>query len=185
MTEHSIDGKHHIDLRGAAISGRILDIGGGGEGMISRQFGDVVVAIDKRKDELEESPDIGLKIIMDACDMQFLDKTFDNATCFYSLMYMSKSDAEKCLKEAYRVLKPGGGLWIWDAIMPYPAKSDIFLAPLAVTFGKDEYLTPTYGISWHKEQTAESTAELCANIGFDISEIITYDQNFFLKVKKS
>ena len=38
-----------------AASGYILDIGGGGEGVIGQLKGDQVIAIDRRKAELEEA----------------------------------------------------------------------------------------------------------------------------------
>ncbi len=69
-----------VDMRGVYLQGRILDIGGGGEGVISRLCGNGVIAIDKRRDELLKSPDIGLKIVMDACNMGFLDCSFDVVT---------------------------------------------------------------------------------------------------------
>lgn len=41
---------------------RILDIGSGGGGIIGLCYGEKVVAIDPRKDELEEAPEGPLKI---------------------------------------------------------------------------------------------------------------------------
>lgn len=35
---------------------RILDIGGGGEGIIGMRYSNRVISIDTRKDELEEAP---------------------------------------------------------------------------------------------------------------------------------
>ena len=58
-------------------AGYILDIGGGGEGIIGILKGESVIAIDLRKEELEEAADGPLKIIMDARDLQFLDSTFN------------------------------------------------------------------------------------------------------------
>ncbi len=110
--------KQVIDLRGIHLQGSILDIGGGGDGVISCHSGVRVVAIDKRWDELVESPDIGLKIVMDACELGFMDNCFDNVSFFYTLMYMGEGELSTALEEAYRVLKPGGRLYAWDAIMP-------------------------------------------------------------------
>jgi len=176
--------KQHIDLRGTILDGRILDVGGGGEGVIARHCGNDVVVIDRWRDELEESPDIGLKIVMDGCDMQFLDDTFDNVTYFYSLMYMDEKNAAKSLREARRVLKSSGCLWIWDAVMPYPATAEIFLASLDIVLSDIQSITPTYGVSWHKGQTAHSVAAMCEASGFVIVESASDGQSFFLKAKK-
>ena len=46
--------------------GYVLDIGGGGEGVIGRLNSLQVIAIDCVKDELEEAPKGPLKIVMDA-----------------------------------------------------------------------------------------------------------------------
>lgn len=61
---------------------RILDIGGGGEGVIGLCYGEKVVAIDLRKDELEQAPDGPLKIVMDARELSFLEDSFDAVASF-------------------------------------------------------------------------------------------------------
>ena len=175
--------KQLIDLRGTQLTGRILDIGGGGEGVISRHAGEGVIAIDRLKEELEESPDIGLKIVMDATDMKFLDNTFDNATCFYSLMFMGKQTAEKCLSEAYRVLKPGGYLWIWDTAMPNKAAKDIFIVQLDVTLEKEEISTG-YGIRWNRGQTANDLYDFCTAVGFTKINCELNGEKIFIKMQK-
>ena len=48
------------------IAGRILDLGGGGEGVIGRIYGRAVTAIDIRPDELEDAPGDFERICMDA-----------------------------------------------------------------------------------------------------------------------
>ena len=68
--------------------GYILDIGGGGEGVIGLLKGGQVIAIDISKRELEQAPDGPLKIVMDAAELKFLDSSFPVATFFYTLMYI-------------------------------------------------------------------------------------------------
>lgn len=157
-----------VDLSGVCFSGSILDVGGGGEGVISRHSGQRVTAIDKRRDELEESPDIGLKIVMDACEMGFLDGSFDNVTCFYTFMYMRENEVPRVLSEAYRVLKHGGRIWIWDTMMKPVPTAEVFLVPLEVIVSHELTLTPAYGISWFKGQSCELIRLACEKAGFSL-----------------
>ena len=87
------------------LRGSILDIGGGGEGIIGRLYKSAVTAIDNVQEELDEAPDCCKKLLMDAAELDFDNESFDNATFFYSLMYMDTETKEKALKEACRVLK--------------------------------------------------------------------------------
>jgi ubiquinone/menaquinone biosynthesis C-methylase UbiE len=99
-------------------SGYVLDVGGGGEGIIGRMKPQQVVAIDMYKSELLESPPGPLKIIMDATDLKFLDASFETVTAFFSLMYMKPDVQRKVFAEVFRVLKPGGRWLVWDAFIP-------------------------------------------------------------------
>jgi len=98
--------------------GFILDLGGGGEGVIGRLKGVQAVAIDILKQELEDAPPGPLKTVMDARDLKFLDGSFNTATAFYMLMYVQGADHEKVFREVHRVLAPGGRFLIWEAVFP-------------------------------------------------------------------
>lgn len=98
--------------------GWILDIGGGGEGVIGQLKGTQVVAIDRSRLELEDAPAGPLKIVMDAQDLQFLDSTFHTVTAFFSFMFIPAVQQAKVFSEIYRVLTPGGFLKVWDIRLP-------------------------------------------------------------------
>jgi ubiquinone/menaquinone biosynthesis C-methylase UbiE len=80
--------------------GLVLDIGGGGEGVIGRIKGDQVIAIDPNRRELEEAAEGPLKIIMDATNLQFLDESFNTVTSFYTLICIEEKDALRLTREA-------------------------------------------------------------------------------------
>ena len=72
------------------LNGSILDVGGGGEGVIGRLYGQSVTAIDNCREELDEAPCGCRKLVMDASALSFADASFENVTFFYSLMYMDR-----------------------------------------------------------------------------------------------
>ena len=78
--------------------GFVLDIGGGGEGIIGQLKPAQVVAIDLSSRELLGAPAGPLKIVMDATDLKFLDETFSTATSFFTLMYMKPADQERAAR---------------------------------------------------------------------------------------
>lgn len=139
--------KQVVTIQDFESSGYILDIGGGGEGIIGILKGKGVIAIDLRKEELEEAADGPLKIIMDARELQFLDDTFNTATAFFSLMYLkNRQDYEKVFDEVFRVLKPGGQFLIWEMSVPQRIKDagDVYVVPLVVKV-KDKEIETGYG----------------------------------------
>ena len=85
--------KHHVfpivewKLDHLDHKGMILDIGGGGEGVIGKLMGEKVIAIDFKKEELLEAAEGPLKIIMDARELKFLNESFQTVTAFFSFMY--------------------------------------------------------------------------------------------------
>lgn len=106
--DYSFEDGQSFDLRGFDAAGYILDLGGGGAGVIGRLKGHQVIAIDISKEELTDAPEGPLKIVMDASDLQFLDQSFDTATSFFTLMYIKGSDHEDVFREIHRGLRPGG-----------------------------------------------------------------------------
>lgn len=165
------------------LSGAILDIGGGGEGVIGRIYGDCVTAIDSCQEELDEAPDGFEKLLMDACHMTFADETFDHATAFFSLMYMRKEEMRQALAQAYRVLKLDGSLLIWDAVIEADAANP-FLIDLQID-AAGVPISVTYGIGKNDAaQNADSIAELCLACGFQITEKNERGGSFFLRCVK-
>lgn len=168
-------------------SGYILDIGGGGEGIIGILKGKDVIAIDLKKEEFKEAADGPLKIIMDARELQFLDDTFNTVTAFFSLMYLkNRPDYEKVFNEVFRVLKSGGQFLIWEISVPQRFKdaSDIYVVPLVVRV-KDKEIETGYGQSWPDEKHDMGFyLDLAKRSGFDVIEQKENGKIIILQLKK-
>ena len=164
-------------------TGSILDIGGGGEGVIGQIYGQKVIAIDNRQEELDEAPDCCQKILMDAAALLFSDETFDNVTFFYSLMYMAKDIQKKSISEAARVLKQGGRMLIWDSQFP-AAYPDPHVVHLDIHFA-DKTIHSSYGIVKDEEQRLEDIVRFIKLNRLMLEHISKEDDHFFICARKN
>ena len=165
------------------LSGSILDIGGGGEGIIGRIYGKGVIAIDNHQEELDEAPESAQKVLMDATKLLFPDESFDHVTSFYTLMYMQKEEQVLALREAARVLRKDGQLHIWDAVIrvAYP---EPYLAELEID-AAGELIHTTYGIvKPDAGQDAAQFISICRSSGFDLLASEENEGFFHLRFKK-
>jgi ubiquinone/menaquinone biosynthesis C-methylase UbiE len=167
--------------------GFILDIGGGGEGVIGQLKGQQVIAIDISKRELEEAPPGPLKIVMDARDLKFLDDTFNTATVFFTFMYIASDDHQKVFEELHRVLRPGGRLLVWDVVFPEMTDKTKTLALFPFKFTlPNKGIRTGYGVRRPAgEQGLAHFVELAKKTGFQIVSHEEKDRWFFLEVVKS
>ena len=164
------------------LNGRILDIGGGGEGIIGRLYTDQVVAIDIRQSELDEAPMGFEKILMDATDLKFNDNSFDHVTSFYTLMFMDSEDQKSAVLEATRVLKNHGELHIWDCdiLSAYP---EPFCVDVLVQL-PDKYISTTYGVGKMGSQDEKGIVEMCSNSGLILVAKECSKYGFYLRFRK-
>ena len=163
------------------ISGRILDIGGGGEGIVGRVYGPQVVAIDNRQEELDEAPDGPEKVLMDAGKLAFGDGSFDNVTAFYFFLYLEAGLRMDVLREAFRVLKPKGQLYIWDAAI---GTADPVLVELDIDANGTSVHTAYGAVKDEAEQDADSYIRLAESVGFKTTGAESKNGQFRLCFKK-
>jgi len=160
----------------------ILDLGGGGEGIIGQLRGRQVVAIDLRKEELEDCAPGPIKVVADATALPFLDSSFDAATAFFFLMYVSYEDRLAVLNEMFRVLRPGAEFHIWDGMIPAreDRTQDLFVIPVKVELPNKTVQTG-YGVPWEgREMSADSITRMAADAGFTLVNATEDGETFHL-----
>ena len=164
--------------------GTILDIGGGGEGVIAQIGNERVTAVDKFQSEIDEAkhkaPEANW-ILADARNLDFSDEHFDSATAFFSIMYMSNEDKLEAFKEVYRLIPKDGEFWVWDASIS--KEQGVYLIKIKVILPNETVVKTAYGVS-SKKQTVNIAKEMLEESGFKV-EIIENKKNWYLlKAKK-
>ncbi len=165
------------------LCGSILDIGGGGEGIIGRLYKSAVTAVDNMQEELDEAPSCCKKLLMDAAALDFADESFDNVTFFYSLMYMNTDVKAKAIEEACRVLKTGGSLTIWDVEFE-SAYPDAFSVELDIILPEENVCTEYGIIGTDVAQSAESIISMCCECELNPLEHEENGGHFHIVLKK-
>jgi len=179
--------KQELQLPDFPVEGWILDIGGGGEGVIGRLKGSQVVAIDLYAWGLRRTPPGPLKLVMDATDLKFLDESFGAVTSFFTLMYMNPEQQEKAMREAFRVLKPGGKMRIWDVELPVSPdpKKDLAMYPFLFRLPK-ETVDTGYGTFFPKQQMdLRYYSRMAEAAGFVVEDREVVRRTFRLILRKS
>lgn len=176
-----------ISLDDYGLKGPVLDIGGGGEGVIGQLLGRDVIAIDRRMDELLETPDGHHKVMMDARRLGFAGQFFPTLTAFFSLMYIPKrEDQIAVFTESQRVLRPGGSLHLWDVTLPEePLEgSDYFVVYLRYGVRGKQRGTG-YGMRWPGEKRdAAHYIALAEQAGLTCVRSNALEHGFYLQFRK-
>ena len=177
---------HTINLTKTQLNGRILDIGGGGEGVIGQYGGNNVVAIDPSERELRGPPGDYLRIIMDGKNLKFLNETFDTVTSFFTFMYIPIEEHKLVFNEIYRVLKQNGTFLFWDLNVPkkFEESKEVYVVRLEIDIGK-KIISTGYGTKWNKELDINHYVKIGKDIGFKVIHKEKVDDDiFFIEFSK-
>ena len=173
-----------LEVAPLEADGFILDIGGGGEGIIGRLNGGQVVSIDLSAGELEETDNESLKIVMDATDLKFIPSQFDAATSFFTLLYVDREKQEKAFREVHRVLKEEGRFLIWDVeILEKVEGKPFFLVRLEISL-PEEKVNTGYGVRMAR-QNIDGFRDLAARTGFEVADEWCEGEIFYLELRKT
>lgn len=180
--------KQTIELKPIDTDDFILDIGGGGEGIIGKLMGRQVIAIDVNPRELEgarhrETEKESLKIIMDASDLKFLPESFDVVTSFFAFMYIENILHQKVFNEVHKVLKGNGRFLIWDVNIPEKLEgAESINLPLEIIL-PDEEIETGYMVEWDP-QDLTYFKELVKKTGFKVVAESIKGEIFYLELLK-
>ncbi len=165
-------------------NGSVIDIGGGGEGVIAQIGEERVTAIDKYQHEIDEAkPNAPTAnwVLADATDLPYTNDYFDNATAFFSGMYMSMETFEEVCQEVYRVLKNNGEFWIWDAEIS--ENKDIFVIRLTIILPSGKKIKTGYG-SRIKNRSLVETKQKLVDAKFHVEILENHMNWYFLRAVK-
>lgn len=159
-----------IALKQIQTEGLILDVGGGGEGLVSRIGGTKVCAVDIRMSEIREAQIHGPPsnwFVGDGQVLCFQENVFDVVTLWFSLGYMSDwSIKQRVLEEAHRVLGKSGRLSILAIRIQESCERLTFWGHFTFPDGMTSQVG--YGVRGGQEQTLGPITELLSDIGFKI-----------------
>lgn len=162
--------------------GHVLDIGGGGEGLVSRIEGTRVIALDLNMNKIRGAMIHNPASVWIACDGRQLciqDSAVENVTLWFSLSYMKDNDTKKTvLEESFRVLRPGGRISILGCHIGCEEERLVFRAEFQLPDGDVSKIS--YAVYRGQGQTLDGISRMLVESGFDIIE--TESHEFWFRV---
>jgi ubiquinone/menaquinone biosynthesis C-methylase UbiE len=175
-----------IELGNLPEKGIIIDVGGGGDGLVSRIAGARVCAVDINIDKIREARIYEQHANWLNCDGQslcFVDDVFDTATLWFSLGYLRTWDMkQQVLHEINRVLKADGELLIWACRIDCEEVGALFRVDL--TFPDRSVSRFGFGVAGQQNQTISTVSQILDMSGFDINRAREIGPFFYIHCKK-
>ncbi|MFX0054421.1 MAG: class I SAM-dependent methyltransferase [Candidatus Hermodarchaeota archaeon] len=171
-----------IELEQLPREGLIIDIGGGGEGLVSRIETSRVCAVDFNLNKIREAMIYGQMsqwILSDARMLPVKDEGFNVATLWFSLGYIQDWDSKRqVLAEAARAMKQSGHISIIGARIT--CSDSRFVIRTLFHFPDGSISKMSYGMAGMQRQDAESVVNLIQETGF--SNITCEDNGHWFRV---
>lgn len=179
--------QQEITLNQIQGTGRIIDIGGGGEGLVSRIEGTRVCAVDIRMSEIREARIHDPPANWFVCDGQtlcFKNNSFQIATFWFSLGYMSDwRIKENVMKDVHRVLERDGLVSIRASKIDCDEERLIFRVTYTLPDGT---LSQTgYGVKGNQNQTISTISKLLVDTNFEIVNQVDTNHWFQITARKA
>ncbi|MFW9809125.1 MAG: class I SAM-dependent methyltransferase [Candidatus Thorarchaeota archaeon] len=176
-----------ITLKRFEKEGLILDIGGGGEGLVSRIERERVCAVDIRMSEIREAQihDAPANwLVGDGRNLSFKSGSFDIVTLWFSLGYMKDwTTKREVLEEAKRVLKKQGIVSIMASKIPGKVNQFVFWALFTLPDGTQSQTG--YGVSGNQGQTQERVLDLVDQLDFKVLNLGDHGEWFSITAARS
>lgn len=172
MTIHTIFEPpiQYVQLKMIVGGKRILDVGGGGEGLVARVAGSRVCVVDINIDKIREArihEEQANWFNCDGASLCFKSASFDMAMLWFSLGYMrSWHLKESILQEVNRVLAQEGRLSIWACRID--CEEPGLLLRTDIVFPDGTLSRFGFGLAGQQNQTLDTVSKMLASSGFQI-----------------
>ncbi|MHA1882052.1 MAG: class I SAM-dependent methyltransferase [Candidatus Thorarchaeota archaeon] len=179
--------QQEITLEQIPGTGRIIDIGGGGEGLVSRIEGQRVCALDRRISEVREArihdPPVNW-IVGDGQMLSFRNSAFQVATSWFSLGYMPSWEVKKrVMQEVHRVLEKDGVYSIIACTID--CEEEVYIFRVLYTLPDGTISQTGYGVRGGQGQTPSTVSKLLGEVGFTGIEISDNGYWFQITARKT
>jgi ubiquinone/menaquinone biosynthesis C-methylase UbiE len=157
-----------IELADIKFQDPILDIGGGGEGLVSRIAGDRVCLVDIQYSKIKEAQIHGLQsalIVGDGGQLCFKDDSFNAVTIWFALAYIPDwTHKRKVIQEVTRVLREDGKLSLYIMHIDRNSASFLFNGIFNMPDGTQSKMA--YRVRGGQNQNPESIGKLLEEYNF-------------------
>jgi ubiquinone/menaquinone biosynthesis C-methylase UbiE len=172
-----------IELKHLPRKGWIIDIGGGGEGLVSRIETSRVCAVDINLDRIREAMihgQVSQWILSDGRMLSVKDERFSAATMWFSLGYVRDwASKTQVMSEVARVLKQSGHISILGAKIVCSEVRFVLRAHLHLPDGSVSQMS--YGMSGGQNQDIETVTKLLQETGY--SDITCEDNEYWFRIE--